>query len=405
MRFPEIQIGLLALTLSASAPSQCSYPAMPRGGFALTEILDTELTYRDGARTKVDVCYPSTPASCGWPVVFWMHGMTAERTHILSAVRTMARRGFAVVSFDVRGHGDAARMNGARFGFELVGRDERLDIVEIVEHLRARHGGKVDVSRLGMYGYSQGAMYAWAAAAWSGRPLPTNPRGLTTFPTFKAICPLWWAPLTGDVMVPRGKGFTGRLFSAHYEFVQDKKITPGSSWYSKIDGMIRSQDFAGVKALFDNDPFRQELNLLRTCTVPVFTQVSWNDDWVPLSATLDAFAALPASTPRRGFLTFPGHDGPRSVKPMQGEMTKLMAARWLNRFLKEIRNDVENESLYITGAVNQTSKEFLNLEPVWNRYRPAWPPAHQQTQTWYLRSRGVLSTSPPTIPASLCGDG
>lgn len=386
------------ILLAAATPgvSQCAYPPMPRAGFSLTEILDTPITFGDGAKTFIDVLHPTTKAACGWPIVFHMHGMGGSRVSVRKESRRLARLGFAVACWDVRGQGDAKKLNSAKFGFKYVGDTERLDIVEIVDHMRRKHGPQCDSTRLGMHGFSQAAIYSWAAAAWSGRSLPTNPRNLKTFPIFKAVCPMWWAPLTGSVIAPEGKAITGRLFSVLYEFSAD--ITMETSWFQTIDRLIRNEDFAGVAAHFDADPFRQEMKLLATSKVPVFTQVSWNDDWVPLADTLDTFARLPKSTPRRGFLTFPGHDGPRSTKPLQPDLALKLSDRWFERFLKDRRNGVETETLYITGPVNQTRQEFLGWEPVWNRYRSAWPPPGRSHRSYFLRTGGKLSETAPTGP-------
>lgn len=374
--------------------AQCSYPPTPRQGFALREQLDQLVTFGDGARTKLDACYPTTTTVCGWPVVLLMHGMGSSRTAVRHWCRQIAACGYCVVTYDVRGHGDAKALNGAAHGFEFLGAAERLDIVEVVDYVKRSLGSAVDTTRLGMYGFSQGGMYCWAAAAWSGRTLPANSRQLTNFPVFRAICPRWWAPVSSSILVPQGKAFHGRLFTTVYTMSQ--RFTAQTEWFKAIDEKIRKEDFAGVAQMFDADPFRQELALLPSTRVPVFPQVSWNDDWVAPRFTLEALAALPTGVPQRVFLTYPGHEGPFVVKQMQNEIAWQHAMRWFDRYLKELRNDVENEAPVMTGPIHGSNTEYRGLEPVWNRYRDRWPPAQAQPRVFFLRSGGVLSDGAPT---------
>ena len=61
--------GAALLLLPGRTLAQCSDPAVPQGGFALTRVLDQAVTYGDTARTLMDVRYPSAkPRSCGFPV-------------------------------------------------------------------------------------------------------------------------------------------------------------------------------------------------------------------------------------------------------------------------------------------------------------------------------------------------
>ena len=384
-------LGIVGLV--SGLAGQCSYPRMPRGGFAITEHFDVPITFADGAKTRIDVYHPTTRVACRWPLIFYVHGMAQNRTKNRSYGRRMARRGYSVAIWDVRGQGDAKTLNGGKFGFKYVGDTERLDVVELVQFLGQRYPADLDISRLGMIGFSQGAMYCWAAAAWSGRALPTNARNLTRFPDFKAVCPMWWAPLSGRVLVPQGKGISGKLFDVLYAFTRDMTIE--KAWHNQIDALVRNEDFAGLAGLFDADPFRQELTLLKSSQVPVLVQVSWNDDWVPLAETLAVFDSMPKTTPKRALLSFPGHDGPRNTKPMQFEILKELCDRWTDRFMKDDHNGVEHEAPIIAGAVHQTAAEFRGWEPVWNRYHFQWPPAGRQHRTWYLRAGKSLAEQPP----------
>jgi hypothetical protein len=61
---------VLAGLAATTAAAQCSDPAMPPGGFAITNAIDQAVTYSDAYRTRADVRWPTTaPGPCGWPMI------------------------------------------------------------------------------------------------------------------------------------------------------------------------------------------------------------------------------------------------------------------------------------------------------------------------------------------------
>ena len=192
-------VALALVLLPARALAQCSDPAVPQGGFALTTAKDQIVKFIDGAKTNMDVRYPSAkPGSCGWPVVIVCHGFPGSRkgSIVLEYSEYLAKHGYMTVIYDWRGLGDTRFINlpnPAKFGSTGGGEPELLDLAEIVLLIDTKYGktgtGIADVNRLGITGFSYGANNTWKAAAWSGRPLPTNGRGIKTFPKFLAACP------------------------------------------------------------------------------------------------------------------------------------------------------------------------------------------------------------------------
>ena len=105
---PSPQCLLLALLVAPLAlHAQCQDPPTPPQGFPQGELLDQVVTFGDGARTMVDVTFPSAqPSACGWPLLVLVHGLGSSRKDLAWARGNYARAGYVTVCYDVRGHGD-----------------------------------------------------------------------------------------------------------------------------------------------------------------------------------------------------------------------------------------------------------------------------------------------------------
>jgi predicted acyl esterase len=380
----------------------CDDPRPPAGGFAVREDLDQAIRYRDGTQSRIDVRYPAAaPGPCGWPVVLFVHDFAGSRRLIAPDLIGLAQEGYLVASWEARGQGEWNALNPATVGTQFVGRDDRLDVVEVVEWLRATYGGATprgDVGRLafasrGPSGASyQGSALAWAAAAWSGKLLPANPRGLARFPTFRAVTAALFPPLTAGAMVPAGRGINpGAL--AQVFLVPALRIDPALA--AVLRPRMLAEDFAGTAAVLDGDPFRQELAELRTSDVPVLAGAAWNDAWGPPARTLEALAALPGSSPRRLVLGVFGAGAPYNDR--EAELFLGLQRRWLERFLKRVDNGVEREAGFLAGAVPADAAAYLDPSTLlWTRHHDAWPPPATQPRRWFLRQGGALSPSAPS---------
>ena len=172
-------LALALATLFGPAPlasGQCTDPPAPRSGFQRIFEKDKPVTYSDGYKTLANVLYPdATPGSCGWPVLVLVHSLNASRNTPSAEAVGLAAAGFMVVTYDVRAQGDA-RGNNPGKGSKLWALDEWIDLAEIIEWTGSTYPGKADLSRVAVFGDSQGAMHSWAAAAYSGRTLPPNSR-------------------------------------------------------------------------------------------------------------------------------------------------------------------------------------------------------------------------------------
>ena len=390
--------GAALLLLPARTLAQCSDPAVPRGGFAVTRLLNQPVTYIDTAKTLMDVRYPSAaPGTCGWPVIILVHGGGGDRNQVANDAEYYATQGYATVAYDVRGQG-VARANPASLGFEGLGRSERLDLAEIVLLIKHKFGGRADVNRLGITGYSMGARHSWMAAAWSGRTLPaTNNRGIKTFPKFHAAYPIGASPKKSQWIVA-GRAFTRLGVGIHS--LPNSRVVYEPTYLKTVKDAMSKGDPAAVVAMFNNDPWRQDLAYLKNSSVPVMAYVAWNDAFSPVDDAVRALDVMPKTTPTRAFLsTYGFHNEPFNRR--QWQQSRVFAQRWFDRFLKGIKNQVDTEPRFVTSVVPATASLYQNRRTLlWHRYSSSWGPAGTKLLKFYLRQGQALSTQAPTTVES-----
>lgn len=400
--FPRLALSAgLALLLSAAPRAQISDPPVPQGGFALTRVMDQPVTYKDGAKTLMDVRYPSAgPGPHGWPVIIMVHGIAGSRAEVKANAELYASQGYVTVAYDVRGQGAAIALNETSLGSELIGRSERLDLAEIVAIVKTGFGnnGLADVSRLGITGFSQGGAHSWAAAAYSGRTLPANNRGIKTFPVFKAAVPLGFSPITPETLVVGKQAFSQP--AASVILLPPALVEYEPTLQQKVVAAMAAGDTASALAILADDPWRQDLEYLKSSTVPVSVSVQWNDTFAPVEQSVRALDAMPKTTPTRALLTtLFSHDEPRNLRQMA--QSRASALQWFNRFLKGMDNHADTEPRFVTSVVAESLALHKNQNTLlWHRYHPTWTPAGTRGLKFYLRQGQALSSQAPTTVES-----
>lgn len=91
------------------------------------------------------------------PAIIICHGVGANKSDFTDLAAAFARRGFYVLLFDFRGHGESG---GSRTS---LGYHEQKDVVAALNFLRQKN--EIDGKRLGIYGFSMGGATAILAAA------------------------------------------------------------------------------------------------------------------------------------------------------------------------------------------------------------------------------------------------
>lgn len=110
----------------------------------------------DGITLKGWFVKPAHPASKA-PVIIICHGLGANKSDFTELAVALSRRGYFVLLFDFRAHGESS---GSR---SSLGHHEQGDIAAALDFLKVRP--EAGPKRIGIYGFSMGASSAILAAA------------------------------------------------------------------------------------------------------------------------------------------------------------------------------------------------------------------------------------------------
>jgi len=94
------------------------------------------------------------------PAILICHGLGANRSDFTELAASLVNRGYMVLTFDFRAHGESGG------GRSSLGYHEQLDVAAALGYLRSRAG--VDPERIGIFGFSLGGSTAILTAAAQG---------------------------------------------------------------------------------------------------------------------------------------------------------------------------------------------------------------------------------------------
>jgi fermentation-respiration switch protein FrsA (DUF1100 family) len=124
-----------------------------------TDYEDVAFITEDGVVLKGWLVKPLRPAKRS-PAIIICHGVGANRSDFTELAASLAKRGFFVLQFDFRAHGESG---GSRTS---LGYHEQKDIAAALGLLMTRK--ELDPKRIGIYGFSLGGSSAILAAAKTG---------------------------------------------------------------------------------------------------------------------------------------------------------------------------------------------------------------------------------------------
>jgi dipeptidyl aminopeptidase/acylaminoacyl peptidase len=113
----------------------------------------------DGLPLKGWLVKPPHPRAKSSAIII-CHGVGANKSDFTELAASLARRGYFVLLFDFRAHGESS---GSRTS---LGYHEQKDVLAALSVLKARKD--IDLHRIGIYGFSMGGSTALLAAAKSG---------------------------------------------------------------------------------------------------------------------------------------------------------------------------------------------------------------------------------------------
>jgi uncharacterized protein len=338
---------------------------------AVRMIRDVLIPMRDGVRLAANLYLPEKSGQ--YPGVFsfypylkdgW-YGIDHDPHH-----RFFASCGYAVMQVDFRGTGASEGRNPHPFDLQ-----ERLDGFDIVEWMAVQPWCTGNV---GVWGISYGGITALSIAS-------TQP------PHLKAIVPIH-ATFDNYEWLLRTHGCRGLLLAdvdwgtrmaacnllppvrqdadGRWASLWRQRLAGDSPWFMDWHGQPPNPEFWHTRKI-----------PLTDIKVPTFAICGWHDAY-----TAPAFRVFEQVNGPTRVLIGPWKHALPDLSPVSPIGGAHEIVRWWDRWLKDVRNEVENEPPVTI---------FVQGRDEW-RYESEWPIARTAHQRLYLTGRGKLSSSPPS---------
>ncbi len=263
-----------------------------------------ELTLRmdDGVDLAATLYEPDgAPPPAGYPAIVLFHGLGGKRQD-LAAVAGRFDSGFAVLTFDLRGHGQSGGV------VSIDGPREIQDVREVYDQLAARP--EIDETRIGAWGISLGG----------GAVLRSLVQGVP----WKAVETVeTWTDLY-SALAPQNLAKSGAIFQ-FLSSVPADRLDPSVT--AIRDDALTSRNLKALKTWADQ---RSSRKLLAKVTTPVFMFQGRRDFAFDISQAKAGYALLKG--PKRLYVGDFGHAPSTFPGPDFARMTSLGLA-WFSRYL------------------------------------------------------------------------
>ena len=297
---------VLAVLAAVGAAVWCAGTAH---AFVKTEVA---LPMDDGVALAATLYLPDgAPPSQGWPAVIMFHGLGGNRGSMNTlAENSFANQGFAVLTFDTRGHGQSGGL------FSAVGAREVADYRAIFKWLADRPD--VDDAHIGAWGISLGGGAVWRSLV-DGIPFAAAEVYETWTDLFEALA-------------PQNLSKSGAIF----QFLNSVPAERTAPEVTAIRGdALASTNLERIRAFADQRSSRAALSRIRT---PVFLFQGRRDFAFGLEQAIAAFQLLQG--PKRLYVGAFGHAPSTFPGPDIG-VVLAQASDWYSRFLKGLPNGID----------------------------------------------------------------
>ena len=276
---------------------------------------DGFLTMDDGVSIGTTLYMPDgTPPAAGWPAILMLHGLGGSRQDMnFLAESFYVPRGYAVLTYDARGHGQSGGV------VTIDGPREIADVKAAFGWLAAQPG--IDRGHIGGWGVSYGGGATWLAAA-AGVPYAA----IQTFET--------WTDLYA-ALVPNNLTKSGVVFG----FLSEIPMNAVSQLILSVrNDLLQSTNLDSIHALTAD---RSSLQAAATITAPVFMFQGRRDFAFDMAQMTRTYARLKG--PKRLYL---GNLGHAPSKFVSDDFPYFMSESqlWYDRFLKGELNGIDTRA-------------------------------------------------------------
>ena len=279
-----------------------SLVALCATGRASASTQELTLHMDDGVDLAATLYEPANaPPPAGYPAIVLFHGLGGKRQD-LAAVAQRLDGQFAVLAFDMRGHGQSGGL------VSIDGPREIQDAHEVYDQLAARP--EIDKTRIGAWGISLGG----------GAVLRSLVQGVP----WKAVETVeTWTDLY-SALAPQGLAKSGAIFS-FLGSVPSNRLDPSVT--AIRDDALASRNLKALKSWADQ---RSSRKLLSKVTTPVFMFQGRRDFAFDIAQAKAGYALLKG--PKRLYVGDFGHAPSTFPGPDFGSVMSLGLA-WFNRYL------------------------------------------------------------------------
>jgi predicted acyl esterase len=303
-------VGRLRLLVAALCALVCALAlAGPAAAFSRA---DLALPMDDGVSLAATLYLPDgTPPDGGWPAIVMFHGLGGNRTSSNTiAESSFANQGYAVLTFDTRGHGQSGGL------FSAVGERELQDFRALHSWLAARPDVKDDA--IGAWGISLGGGAVWRSL-------------VAGIPFAAAAVTETWVDLY-EALVPQNLSKSGAIFAFLNSVAADQT---GPEVAAIRSDALASRNLPAIRAFAAPRSSRSSLAQIRT---PVFVFQGRRDFAFGLEQGITAYRLL--GGPKRLYIGNFGH-APSTFPGPDSAQVFAEASDWFARFLKGSPNGID----------------------------------------------------------------
>ena len=378
----------------------CSKPTVPPFGFGLRHSYDNPFTYEDGYNTLCDLAYPDAPVpECGWPLVMLVHGLPGSRLNQRRRADDIAKHGYAVWVYEMRGQVQSIPLNPPTEGFAFYGAVEKYDLAEQIYWAREAFPSIVHPEKVAVCGSSQGGIHGWFAAAYSERTVTDPDRGTIAFPKIDCVAPTNFNAEFHEHFLRDRSSFSPRAIIDAFN-PDGPNIIKDPAYSAQVQGAFLSQTPKQLSNAWNLEVDRLWGPKLFTTTVPVFWAHAHLDGAQAPKPALEWIDQMDPSTPVRVMISTGGHLSP--INEQEDFVRRDLRIRWFDRWLWGVANNVEHEDGFDLAPLPLDPNDLNDQLYPWHhrRYPSRSEPTGTTKTTYYMDSTGSLTTTqPPSGPS------